>query len=99
MLLENLQKCTSIDHIDYEFITSAINSMKNVASTINEQLREAENYEKLGKLQKEIHGLPLPLVKRGRSLVKMSKKKTLSSNKIFKYFKFFSFSNFTNFER
>ncbi len=71
LLLDSLIKVTFRDHPDFEELSSAYLTMKNVAITINEQIRIAENYQKILEIQQLIYGVPNSLLlKKGRSLLR-----------------------------
>jgi len=74
LLLSDLIKHTSSDHIDYDDLSDALEKIKHVAEFINESKRDSENMMKLNQLQsqllnkaeKKLEKLSVP----GRSLIK-----------------------------
>jgi len=54
LLLSDLIKHTSSDHIDYDDLSDALEKIKHVAEFINESKRDSENMMKLNQLQSQL---------------------------------------------
>jgi len=71
LLLKDMFRHTSEDHPDYEDLEQAFKGMEAVTSYVNEQKRNAELIQQLLQLEAAFEkGLPMQLVKEGRSIVK-----------------------------
>ncbi|KAF9185082.1 hypothetical protein BGZ51_002956 [Haplosporangium sp. Z 767] len=70
MLLGNLLQHTPIDHPDHRKLQTAFESMEQTATIVNENIRQHEMFGEMVDLQSKITGLPEPLVRPGRSLLK-----------------------------
>lgn len=68
LLLEELLKHTWEEHPDYVNLYYATEKIKNIALTINEKIREAENIKRIAEIQTKIIGLPKPILKPGRKI-------------------------------
>jgi hypothetical protein len=64
-------KFTWEDHLEYSALQNAVKEIKQIATTINEKVRESENVNAIMQLQNRVIGLEnKALVKPGRTLVK-----------------------------
>ncbi|KAJ3001024.1 hypothetical protein HDV02_000093 [Globomyces sp. JEL0801] len=70
MLLEDLFKHTPVDHADYENLKKAIAMVSEVATYVNETIREHEMMLKMVDIQKSLIGLKENLLQPGRKFIK-----------------------------
>lgn len=70
LLLEDLLKHTEPEHPDFENLRKALKSIQQVASFVNEMIREHEQMGEMLELQKSLSGLPEDLIIPGRRFLK-----------------------------
>lgn len=70
LLVGELVKCTPPQHRDYPDLCKAYKVVEQVAESINDNIRQHEVVLQMLHLQRQLVGLPFPLIVPGRSLVK-----------------------------
>ncbi|KAH9519224.1 putative protein tag-52 [Bulinus truncatus] len=78
MLLEELLSCTTVDHHDYENLSDAANKIAEIATHINECLRQNENFLKTLAIQKSFDNSAPKLLSPGRFFIKEGPLKKVS---------------------
>ncbi|XP_050409278.1 rho guanine nucleotide exchange factor 39 [Patella vulgata] len=70
MLLQELVQCTPADNYDYNLISEAAKQMGEIASHINEHVRQHENFQKMLSIQNSFDSSAPKLMSPGRQFIK-----------------------------
>lgn len=73
MLLEDMYKHTPSDHPDYHSLNRALSLISDIASFVNETIRDHETMLKTVEIQKSMTGLKIDLLSPGRRFIKRGK--------------------------
>lgn len=89
LLLEDLLECTSTDHHDYQQLKEAAQQIGEIASHINEHMKQHENFQKMLSIQKSFDSSAPKILAPGREflregvLKKVSRKGGKSHDRMF----------------